>query len=60
MHGSKWRRCRGCGGVPFIVVILSLVIVILSHVVESILFGHLHDQLLMGLDCSFQGGFFLL
>jgi uncharacterized membrane protein len=39
-HGSG-RRCRGCDGVPFIIVILILVIVVLLHAVESILFNHL-------------------
>jgi hypothetical protein len=43
----------GCDGVPFIVVILIFVIVILSHAVEYILFDHLHDQLVTGLDHSF-------
>jgi hypothetical protein len=57
-HGSR-RRCRGCNGVPFIV-ILILTIVLLSHAVESILFDHLHDQLVTGLDHSFQGGLLLL
>jgi hypothetical protein len=56
-HDSR-RRCRGCDDVPFI--ILILVVVILSHVVESILFGHLHDQLITGLDNSSQGGLLLL
>jgi hypothetical protein len=48
----------GCDGVPFIIVILILIliIVILSHAVESILFGHLQDQLVTGLDHSFQSG----
>jgi hypothetical protein len=55
--GSR-RRCRRCNSVPFI--ILILVIGVLSHVVESILFGHLHDQLVTGLDHSFQGGLLLL
>jgi hypothetical protein len=54
-HGSG-RRCWGCDGVPFIIIMLILVIVILSHAVESILFGHLQDQLVMGLDHSFQSG----
>jgi hypothetical protein len=54
-HGGRCR-CRGCDGVPFIIVIL---IIILPHVVESILFGHLHDQLITGLDHSFQGGLLL-
>jgi uncharacterized membrane protein len=54
-HGSR-RRCRGCNGVPFVI----LIIVILSHEVESILFSHLHDQLITGLDHSFQGGLLLL
>jgi uncharacterized membrane protein len=39
-HGSG-RRCWGCDGVPFIIVILILVIVVLLHAVESILFNHL-------------------
>jgi hypothetical protein len=56
-HGSRCR-CRGCDGVPFI--ILILIIIILSHAVELILFGHLQDQLVMGLDHSFQGGLLLL
>jgi hypothetical protein len=47
----------GCDGVPFIVIIL---IVNLSHVIEFILFGHLHDQLITGLDHSFQGGLLLV
>jgi hypothetical protein len=51
-HGSRCR-CRGCDGIPFVVVILS-------HAVESILFGHLHDQLITGLDHSFQGSLLLL
>jgi hypothetical protein len=50
----------GCNGVPFVVIILILIVVILSHAVESILFSHLHDQLVTGLDHSFQGGFLLL
>jgi hypothetical protein len=54
------HRCRGCDGIPFIVIILILLIVILSHAVESILFGHIHDQLIMGLDHSFQCGLLLL
>jgi hypothetical protein len=58
-HDSR-HRCRGCNGVPFIVVILILIIVVLSHAVESILFGHLHDKLITGLDHSFQGGLLLL
>jgi uncharacterized membrane protein len=37
-HGSR-RRCRGCDGVPFIIIIL--IVVVLSHVIESILFSHL-------------------
>jgi hypothetical protein len=44
---------QGRGGVPFIIIILS-------HVVESILFSHLLDQLITGLDHSFQGGLLLL
>jgi hypothetical protein len=51
-HYSR-RRCRGCDGVPFIIVILMLIVVILSHAVESIHFNHLHDQLITGLDHSF-------
>jgi uncharacterized membrane protein len=39
-HGSR-RRCRGCNGVPFIIIILILIVVVLSHVIESILFSHL-------------------
>jgi uncharacterized membrane protein len=54
-HSSR-HRCRGCHGVPFIIIILILLVAVLSHVVESILFGHLHDQLVTGLDHSFQGG----
>jgi hypothetical protein len=57
-HNNRRRRCRGCNGIPFVVVIL--IIVILSHAVESILFSHLHDQLVTGLDHSFQGGLLLL
>jgi hypothetical protein len=59
--GSR-RRCRGCDDIPFIIVILILIliVVVLSHAVESILFGHLHDQLNMGLDYFFQGGLLLL
>jgi hypothetical protein len=38
---------------------LILIVVILSHVVESVLFSNLHDQLIMGLDHSFQGGLLL-
>jgi hypothetical protein len=45
-------RCRGCDDIPFVVVILS-------HVVESILFSHLHDQLITGVDHSLQGGLLL-
>jgi uncharacterized membrane protein len=58
MHGSG-RQSWGCDGIPFIVVILILIVVILSHVVESILFGHLQDQLITGLDHSFQSGLLL-
>jgi hypothetical protein len=58
-HDSR-HRCRGCNGVPFIIVILIVIIVVLSHAVESVLFGHLHDQLIMGLDHSFQGCLLLL
>jgi hypothetical protein len=58
-HDSR-NRCRGCEGVPFVVIILILVVVVLSHAVESILFGHLHDQLITRLDHSFQGGLLLL
>jgi hypothetical protein len=50
---SSWCRCRRCSGVPFIVVILIVIVVILFHAVESILFGHLHGQLITGLDHSF-------
>jgi hypothetical protein len=50
---------QGCGGVLFVIVILILAIVILSHAVESILFSHLHEQLITGLDHSFQGGLLL-
>jgi hypothetical protein len=52
-------RCRRCNNVPFIVVILILIVIVLSHAVVSILFSHLHDQLIMGLDHSFQGGLLL-
>jgi hypothetical protein len=52
MCGSKCK-CGGCDDVPFIVVILILITVILSDVVDSILFGHLHDQLITRLDHSF-------
>jgi hypothetical protein len=59
--GTAANTCVwGCNDVPFIVVIVILIIVILSHAVESILFGHLHDQLITGLDHSFQGGLLLL
>jgi uncharacterized membrane protein len=58
-HGSRCR-CRGWDDVPFIVIILILIVVILSHVVASILFSHLHDQLITGLDNSSQGGLLLL
>jgi hypothetical protein len=58
-RGSRWHRCRGCGGVPFVIVIIILVVVILSHAVESILFSHLHEQLITGLDHSFQGSLLL-
>jgi hypothetical protein len=54
-HGS---RCRRSDSIPF--VILILIVVVLSLSVESILFGHLHDQLITGLDHSFQGGLLLL
>jgi uncharacterized membrane protein len=57
-HGSG-HRCWGCDGVPFIILILILIVVVLSHVVESILFGHLQDQLITGLDHSFQSGLLL-
>jgi hypothetical protein len=57
-HGSgHW--CWGCDGVPFIIITLILLIIILSHAVESILFGHLQDQLVMGLDHSFLSGLLL-
>jgi hypothetical protein len=46
-------RCRGCDGVPFIVIILILTVIVLSHAIESILFGHLYDQFITGLDHSF-------
>jgi uncharacterized membrane protein YhaH (DUF805 family) len=59
-HGSR-HRCRGGGdNILFIVVILVLIIVILSLSSESILFGHLHDRHITGLDHSFQGGLLLL
>jgi hypothetical protein len=54
-HGNG-RRCWGCDGIPFIVIILIHVIVILYHAVEFILFSRLQDQLVMGLDHSFQSG----
>jgi hypothetical protein len=38
-------------------VTIVIVIVVLTHVVESILVGHLHDQLVTGLDDSFELGF---
>jgi hypothetical protein len=44
-------RCRGCDGVPFVVLIL--VVIVLSHAIESILFDHLYDQFITGLDHSF-------
>jgi hypothetical protein len=59
-HDSRWHRCRGCDGVPLVVIILILIIIVLSHVVDPMLFGHLHDQLVTGLDHSFQGGLFLI
>jgi hypothetical protein len=37
-HGSR-SMCRGCDGVPFIIIILILIIIVLSHAVESILFA---------------------
>jgi hypothetical protein len=46
----------GCDGVPFIVIILIVIVIVLSHVVESIIFGHLQDQLITGLDHSIQSG----
>jgi hypothetical protein len=46
-HGS---RRRGCDGIPFIIVILS-------HAAGYILFGHLQDQLVTGLDHSFRVAF---
>jgi hypothetical protein len=51
-------QVQRCSSVPFIVIIL--VVVVLSHVVEYILFDHLHDQLITGLDHSFLGGLLLL
>jgi hypothetical protein len=59
LRQGSGRRCWGCNGIPLIIVRLILVIVILSHVVESILFGHLQDQLIMELDHSFQSGILL-
>jgi uncharacterized membrane protein len=47
----------GYDGIPFIIVIL--IVVVLSHAVESILFGHLQDQFITGLDHSFQSGILL-
>jgi hypothetical protein len=57
LRHSNRCRCRGCDGIPFIVIIL--IITILSHAVESKLFIHLHDQLITGLDHSFQSGILL-
>jgi hypothetical protein len=51
-HGNRCR-CRGCDGVPFVIVIL--IVIILSHAVESILL----PQLITGLDHSFQSGLLL-
>jgi hypothetical protein len=53
---------RGCNDVSSVIVtvMLILVVVVLFHAVESILFSHLHDQLITGLDHSFQGGLLLL
>jgi hypothetical protein len=52
-HGSR-RRCRECDGIPFVIII------VLSHSVESILFVHFHDHLVTGLDHSFHCGLLLL
>jgi hypothetical protein len=49
----------GCNDIPFIIIILILLAGVVSHVVESILFSHLHDQLITGLNHSFQGGLLL-
>jgi hypothetical protein len=46
-------QVQGCDGVPFIIVIL--VVIILSHAVESILL----PQLITRLDHSFQSGLLL-
>jgi uncharacterized integral membrane protein len=63
-HGNRgWRSSRGCGGVTSIIVIFLIfifIVIILTHVVESILVGHLHDQLIMGLDHPLEIGLLLL
>jgi hypothetical protein len=54
------RSCRWGDDVPFVVVILILIVIVLSHAVESILFGHLQNLLITGLDHSVQGGLLLI
>jgi uncharacterized protein involved in cysteine biosynthesis len=68
--GSRWHRNEGwhnskrCGGVSSIVVVTLLIVIfifiVLTHMVESKLIGHLHDRLITRLDHSLQVGHLLL
>jgi hypothetical protein len=61
--GNRWHRSRGwhsntgCGSVSSVVV---LIISTLIHAVLSKLISELHDELIVRLDHSFQGGLLLL
>jgi uncharacterized protein (DUF983 family) len=47
----------GTQGPPIIVILLiGFIVIVLTHAVESILIGHLHNQLITGLDHSLQVG----
>jgi hypothetical protein len=60
-----WRSSRGCDSVSSIAIVILVAIIflliasVLTHTVESNLIINLHDELVVRLDHSLQGGLLL-